>query len=67
MEILTAGEVATMLRLSKSQIYEMTKPRTRGGDVRQHPLPVLRIGGAVRFIREDVEEWIERLTTCTPK
>jgi len=61
MEILTVGEVATMLRLSKSQIYELTKPRTRSGDVREHPLPVLRMGTAVRFIRKDVEEWIETM------
>ena len=67
MEILTVSEVATMLRVSKSQIYEMTKPRTRSGDVREHPLPVLRIGGSVRFRRGAVEEWIERLATCTPK
>jgi predicted DNA-binding transcriptional regulator AlpA len=61
MEILTVGEVATMLRLSKSQVYELTKPRTRSGDKRDHPLPVLRIGTAVRFIRKDVEEWIEKM------
>jgi len=59
MEILTVGEVATMLRLSKSQVYELTNPRTRSGDVREHLLPVLRIGTAVRFIRKDVEEWVE--------
>jgi predicted DNA-binding transcriptional regulator AlpA len=61
MEILTVGEVATMLRLSKSQVYELTHPRTRSGDVREHPLPSVRMGTAVRFIRKDVEEWVERL------
>jgi predicted DNA-binding transcriptional regulator AlpA len=61
MEILTVGEVATMLRLSKSQVYEMTKPRTRSGDVREHPLPVLRKGSALRFIRKDVEDWVDKL------
>ena len=63
MEILTVGEVATMLRLSKSQVYELTNPRTRSGDLREHPLPVLRIGSALRFIRKDVEEWIEKIAT----
>jgi predicted DNA-binding transcriptional regulator AlpA len=60
-EILTVKEVAAMLRLSVSQTYELTKPRTRSGDLREHPLPVLRMGAAVRFIRKDVEEWVERL------
>lgn len=61
MEILTVGEVATWLRLSKSQIYEMTKQRTRNGEVREHPLPCVKMGTAVRFRRKAVEEWIERL------
>jgi predicted DNA-binding transcriptional regulator AlpA len=60
-EILTVSEVAQLLRLSKSQVYEMTKPRTRCGDVREHPLPVLRMGSAVRFLRTDVEKWISAL------
>ena len=50
-----------MLRLSKSQVYDLIKPRTRSGDKREHPLPVLRIGAAVRFIRKDVEEWVEKM------
>ena len=54
-------EVAAMLRLSVSQVYELTKQRTRSGDVREHPLPVLRIASAVRFIRKDVEEWVEKM------
>lgn len=61
MEILTVKEVATMLRLSVSQVYSLTKPRTRSGDLREHPLPSVRMGTAVRFIRKDVEDWLERL------
>ncbi len=38
-DILTVEEVATLLRLSKSQVYELTKPRTRSGDVRENPIP----------------------------
>jgi len=60
-EILTVKEVASMLRLSVSQVYELTKPRTRSGDIREHPLPSVRIGTAVRFIRKDVEEWVEKM------
>jgi len=61
MEILTVSEVAAWLRLSKSQVYELMKTHTRSGKVREHPLPSVRMGTAVRFRRKAVEEWIERL------
>jgi predicted DNA-binding transcriptional regulator AlpA len=61
MEILTVDEVAAFLRISKHQVYELAKARTRSGDTREHPLPVLRIGKAVRFRKADVEDWIEKL------
>lgn len=61
-EVLTVSEVSELLRLSKSQVYEMTKPRTRSGDVRDNPLPVLRMGSAVRFLRTDIDAWIERMS-----
>jgi predicted DNA-binding transcriptional regulator AlpA len=60
-EILTAGEVAAMLKISKRHVYELTQERYRSGDVREHPLPALRFGSSVRFRRSDVEGWIERL------
>ena len=58
---MTADEVASLLRVSKCQVYELAKRRTRSGDLRQHPLPVLRIASSVRFRRSDVEAWIEKL------
>jgi excisionase family DNA binding protein len=61
MEILTVDELAAMLKMSKNQIYEMTKTRTRSGSMRHNPLPVLRINGNVRFRKSDVEAWIEKL------
>jgi excisionase family DNA binding protein len=61
MEILKVDDVAEWLKVSKAMVYDMAKPRTRNGDLRQDPLPVLRIGAAVRFRRKDVEEWLERL------
>jgi len=60
-EILTAVELAAMLKMSKSQIYEMTKQRTRNGNMREHPLPVLKINWNLRFRKSDVEDWIEKL------
>lgn len=61
MEILTVAELAAMLKMSKGQIYEMTRARTRDGNMRDHPLPVLRINGNVRFRKSDVEDWVEKL------
>ncbi len=61
MEILTADEVAALLKISKRQVYELARERTQSGDVRSHPLPALRIGKSVRFRKSDVEEWIEKL------
>jgi predicted DNA-binding transcriptional regulator AlpA len=62
-EILTVDELAAILKMSKNQIYEMTRERTRSGAMRDHRLPVLRINGNIRFRRGDVEDWIERLAT----
>jgi excisionase family DNA binding protein len=61
MEILTVAEVAALLKLSKSQIYEMTNKRTRTGSIRENPIPCLKIGGSVRFRKSDIEAWLEKL------
>jgi predicted DNA-binding transcriptional regulator AlpA len=47
--------------MSKGQVYEMTSTRTRSGNMREHPLPVLKINGNLRFRKSDVEDWIEKL------
>ncbi len=59
-EILTADDVAKLLRISKYSVYELAKSRTRQGDVRTNPLPVVRIGAALRFRQIDLEDWLER-------
>jgi hypothetical protein len=41
-EILTADEVAAVLKINKWLVYELAKQRTRSGAVREHPSPVLR-------------------------
>jgi predicted DNA-binding transcriptional regulator AlpA len=61
MEIMTAAEVAALLKISKCQVYELAKARTRSGDVRSNPIPSLRIGSSVRFRKSDVEAWTEKL------
>jgi hypothetical protein len=41
-----------MLKMSKSQIYGMTRARTRDGSMRENPLPVCKINGNLRFRKE---------------
>lgn len=61
MEILTVADLAAMLKMSKTQVYEMTKTRTRSGAMREHPIPVVKINGNVRFVKSDIEAWIQKL------
>jgi excisionase family DNA binding protein len=63
LEILTVEEVASLLKMSKRQIYEQTRQR---GQVRQeHPIPTLRINGNLRFRRSDIEAWLNRLAEAS--
>lgn len=61
MEILTVAEVAALLKISKRHVYELTQERTKSGDLRENPIPCLRLGASVRFRKSDVEAWIEKL------
>lgn len=56
-EILTATEVAAFLRVSRRQVYAMAQERTTDGR-KSHPLPSVKFGGCVRFLKEDVIAWI---------
>lgn len=60
MDILKASEVAALLRVSKRQVYELCKERTHSGDLREDPLPVVHFGCSVRFVKADVEQWIQK-------
>ena len=40
-EILTVTELAALLKVSKRHIHELTKDRTRTGEMRRHPLPAV--------------------------
>lgn len=60
-EILTVKELAATLKISKSQVYELTNERPRTGDLRENPIPVLRLGTTVRFRRSDVDSWLAGL------
>lgn len=61
-EILTIDELAQMLKLSRGQVYSMTRQRAR---VRMdNPLPTLRLNGNIRFRKSDIEAWLERLANA---
>jgi excisionase family DNA binding protein len=53
-EILTAQEVASMLRISKRQVYELAKEI-------ENPIPSIRIRTSVRFRKSDLVGWIAGL------
>jgi len=57
-EILTIEDVAALLKMKDSAVYEMTRHRAQ---VRHpNPIPVCRINGHIRFGRSDIEAWLER-------
>lgn len=58
-QIMTIDELAEFLKMTRRQIYNLT--RARGQARMDDPLPILRINGNVRFRKCDVEEWLARL------
>jgi excisionase family DNA binding protein len=60
-DILTIDELAAWLRISRRSVYELTSER--GRSTSKHPLPIFRIGKSLRFIRADVQTWIDRNRT----
>ena len=51
MEILTASEVAAILKISTRQVYELAKQD-------DNPIPSIRIRTSVRFPKSEVERWL---------
>ena len=60
LELLTVGDVAALLRVSKSWVYEHT--RTRGAP-RSERIPHVKIGKYVRFDPRLVRAFIDRRVT----
>jgi excisionase family DNA binding protein len=57
--LLSLPEAAELLGLKPSNLYELTRNRSR---VRQaHPIPCLRLGKRIAFRRESLENWISQL------
>ena len=56
-ELMTAAEVAEMLSIPTSFVYELS---------RRAELPTVAIGRYRRFRREAIQEWIEQRETSRP-
>lgn len=54
-QMMTVAQLAQYLRVSQSWIYHRYRSRL-------HPLPVHRVGRALRFRREDVDRWLKENT-----
>lgn len=59
-EILTIDELAAWLKIPRSAVYSQTRSRHRAryGD---RAIPFLKINGSIRFIRTEIEAWLQRL------
>ena len=59
-ELMTVAEVAALLKVSKSWVYEHTRAR---GTPRADRLPHIKLGKYVRFERRQVSAFLERRMT----
>jgi predicted DNA-binding transcriptional regulator AlpA len=59
-EILTVTELAGLLKMTTRQIYSMCEERTRNGSMKHNPLPKMKLNGNLRFLKSDIEAWINR-------
>lgn len=54
--LLTITEAANLLGLSKQQLYQLTRQRSR--ERQSRPLPYVRLGKRLAFRRESLVAWI---------
>ncbi len=63
--LLSISEAAELLGLSRCQLYQLTRTRSR---IRQAiPLPCIRLGKRLAFRRDSLEQWICRLEQAVQK
>lgn len=58
-ELLRVKDLSTWLTISERSVRELCRESVRARQ--KHPLPMLKINRAVRFLRSDVEQWLEQL------
>lgn len=57
--LLSLAQAAALLGIQPSNLYEITRKRSRARSV--HPIPVCRIGRRIAFRRESLEKWVSVL------
>ena len=60
MVVLTVDELSAKLKLSRGQIYSMTRARARAR--MDHPLPYFKVNGNIRFLEHQVDEWLKKIS-----
>jgi excisionase family DNA binding protein len=60
-EVLTVAEVAALLKVPPSSIYEWTRFRTH----QRAPLPHRKVGKYLRFLRSEIDAWLIELPQAT--
>ncbi len=58
-ELLTISDLCEWLKLTEFQVRAML--RKKGQSRMRHPLPSIRLNSNVRFVREDVERWLQKI------
>jgi hypothetical protein len=59
MTILTLDEAAALLKMTKSQLYSMTRARARAR--MEFPFPILKLNGNLRVSLEAMQDWLKKL------
>lgn len=57
--VLTMDEAAAELKLTRTQLYELTRKRCR--DRMPHPIPFVKLGKRTLFQRQSLVDWIKEL------
>jgi predicted DNA-binding transcriptional regulator AlpA len=59
-EIWTIEQLGNYLHLSRSQVYSLTRKRYAARN-ENNPLPKIVINGNIRFRKQDILDWVDRL------
>jgi excisionase family DNA binding protein len=60
MTIMSGEELCDWLKISKTTLYGLTRSRVRSS---RPPLPSIRVGKQLRFVKESVVEWLRQMET----
>ena len=63
--LLSLPEAADLLGLKPSNLYELTRARSRARQA--HPIPMCRLGKRIAFRRESLEQWVTALESAVSK